>query len=42
MAIKRGDALTLGPGADERIEQDDVLVLVGRDDDIDRLGREDD
>jgi len=40
VAVKRGDVLTLGPRADQRVEADDVLVLVGRDEDIDRLGRE--
>jgi trk system potassium uptake protein TrkA len=40
VAVKRGDALTLGPRAEQRIAPDDVLVLVGRDEDIDRLGRE--
>jgi trk system potassium uptake protein TrkA len=41
VAVKQGDALALGPGAEQRIASDDVLVLVGRDDDIDRLARED-
>jgi len=40
VAVKRGDALALGPGAGQSIEADDVLVLVGKDDDIARLGRE--
>ena len=40
VAVKRDDVLSLGPGADHRIAGEDVLVLVGRDEDIDRLGRE--
>jgi trk system potassium uptake protein TrkA len=39
VAVKRGDSLTLGPGAGQRIEAGDVIVLVGRDEDIDRVAR---
>jgi trk system potassium uptake protein TrkA len=39
VAIKRGDGLLIATGGDERLQDGDVLVLVGRDADLDRLGR---
>jgi trk system potassium uptake protein TrkA len=39
VAIKRGDTLVLATGGDERLQPGDVLVLVGRDDDLDKVGR---
>jgi trk system potassium uptake protein TrkA len=39
VAIKRGDALIIATGGDERLQPGDVLVLVGRDDDLDKVGR---
>ena len=38
-AIKRGDGLIIATGGDERLQPGDVLVLVGRDDDLDQVGR---
>jgi len=39
VAIKRGDGLIIATGGDERLQPGDVLVLVGRDDDLDQVGR---
>ncbi|HYN05354.1 MAG TPA: TrkA family potassium uptake protein [Vicinamibacteria bacterium] len=39
VAIKRADALIIATGGDERLQPGDVLVLVGRDDDLDQVGR---
>jgi len=39
VAIKRGDGLIIATGGDERLQPGDVLVLVGRDDDLDKVGR---
>ena len=39
VAIKRGESLLLATGGDERLQPDDVLVLVGRDTDLDAIGR---
>lgn len=39
VAIKRGDALLMATGGDERLQTGDVLVLVGKDKDLDAVGR---
>jgi trk system potassium uptake protein TrkA len=39
VAIKRDESLLLATGGDERLQQGDVLVLVGRDVDLDAVGR---
>ena len=39
VAIKRGDGLVIATGGDERLQGGDVLVLVGKDKDLDALGR---
>jgi trk system potassium uptake protein TrkA len=39
VAIKRGDGLIIATGGDERLQPGDVLVLVGRDRDLDAVGR---
>ncbi len=39
VAIKRDESLLLATGGDERLQQGDVLVLVGRDADLDAVGR---
>ncbi len=39
VAIKRGESLVLATGGDERLQPGDVLVLVGRDVDLDAVGR---
>lgn len=39
VAIRRGEALVMATGGDERLLEGDVLVLVGRDADLDRLSR---
>jgi len=39
VAIKRGDGLLLATGGDERLQPGDVLVLVGKDNDLDTVGR---
>jgi len=39
VAIKRGESLLLATGGDERLQPGDVLVLVGRDVDLDVVGR---
>jgi len=38
VAIKRGDGLVIATGGDERLQAGDVLVLVGRDKDLDAVG----
>jgi len=40
VAVKRDESLTMATGGDERLAEGDILVLVGRDADLDRLGRE--
>lgn len=37
VAIKRGNNITLQPDADERLHRDDVLVVAGRDELVDRI-----
>jgi trk system potassium uptake protein TrkA len=39
VAIKRGEGLVIPTGADERLQAGDILVLVGRDKDLDAVGR---
>jgi trk system potassium uptake protein TrkA len=39
IAIKRGETLLTATGGDERLLEGDVLVLVGRDSDLQRIGR---
>jgi trk system potassium uptake protein TrkA len=39
VAIKRGEGLVIATGGDERLQAGDVLVLVGRDKDLDAVGR---
>ena len=39
VAIKRGDGLVIATGGDERLQAGDVLVLVGRDKDLDVVSR---
>jgi trk system potassium uptake protein TrkA len=39
VAIKRGEGLLIATGGDERLRAEDVLVLVGKDDDLDVVGR---
>jgi trk system potassium uptake protein TrkA len=39
VAIKRGEDLLIATGGDERLQAGDVLVLVGRDSDLDTVGR---
>jgi trk system potassium uptake protein TrkA len=39
VAIKRGESLVLATGGGERLQPGDVLVLVGRDADLDEVGR---
>jgi trk system potassium uptake protein TrkA len=39
LAIKRNRQLTVAPGADDLIEKGDILVVVGRNENIDRLER---
>ena len=39
VAIKRGEGLLIAPGGDERLLAADILVLVGKDADLDRVGR---
>jgi trk system potassium uptake protein TrkA len=39
VAIKRGDGLLIATGGDEKLQPGDVLVLVGRDRDLDAVGR---
>jgi trk system potassium uptake protein TrkA len=39
VAIKRGEGLLIATGGDERMRAGDVLVLVGRDQDLDAVGR---
>jgi trk system potassium uptake protein TrkA len=39
VAIKRGDSLLMATATNERLQEGDVLVLVGKDADLDRLGR---
>jgi K+/H+ antiporter YhaU regulatory subunit KhtT len=37
LLIKNGDRLVISPDPDDRIEEGDVLVVVGREADIQRL-----
>jgi trk system potassium uptake protein len=39
VAIKRGEGLVIATGGDERLQAGDVLVLVGKDSDLDVVGR---
>ena len=39
VAIKRGEGLLIATGGTERLRAGDVLVLVGRDKDLDVVGR---
>jgi len=39
VAIKRGEGLVIATGGDERLLAGDVLVLVGKDADLDKVGR---
>ena len=39
VAIKRGEGLLIATGGDERLQAGDVLVLVGKDGDLDVVGR---
>jgi trk system potassium uptake protein TrkA len=39
VAIKRGEGLVIATGGAERLQAGDVLVLVGRDKDLDEVGR---
>jgi trk system potassium uptake protein TrkA len=39
VAIKRGEGLVIATGGDERLLAGDILVLIGRDADLDRVGR---
>jgi trk system potassium uptake protein TrkA len=39
VAIKRGESLLLATGGGERLQAGDVLVLVGRDPDLDAIGK---
>lgn len=39
VAIKRGDGLVIATGGDERLLRGDILVLVGKDSDLDKVGR---
>jgi trk system potassium uptake protein TrkA len=39
VAIKRGEGLVIATGGDERLLVGDILVLIGRDADLDRVGR---
>ena len=42
LAIRRGDSINLGPGADDAIAEGDVLVAIGHDRDLEALESEDD
>jgi trk system potassium uptake protein len=37
VALRRGERLTVNPSDDERVEADDMLILIGRDDGLARL-----
>jgi trk system potassium uptake protein TrkA len=37
MAIRSGDVMTVAPGADDVIREDDVLVVIGRNDRLQRF-----
>ena len=39
VAIKRGEGLLIATGGDERLLAGDILVLVGKDSDLDKVGR---
>ena len=39
VAIKRGDGLVIATGGDERLLAGDILVLIGKDSDLDKVGR---
>ena len=39
VAIKRGEGLVIATGGDERLLAGDILVLVGKDSDLDKVGR---
>jgi trk system potassium uptake protein TrkA len=40
MAIKRGDDLIVSPSANERIEKDDIMVVIGENDSLVKLERD--
>lgn len=39
VALKRGNDITLSPDSDERLRRDDVLVVAGRDELVERISR---
>jgi trk system potassium uptake protein TrkA len=39
VAIKRGEGLVIATGGDERLLAGDILVLIGKDSDLDKVGR---
>jgi trk system potassium uptake protein TrkA len=39
VAIKRGEGLLIATGGDDRLVAGDILVLIGRDSDLDKVGR---
>jgi len=39
VAIKRGEGLLIATGGDERLLAGDILVLIGKDSDLDKVGR---
>jgi len=39
VAIKRGEGLVIATGGDERLLPGDILVLIGKDSDLDKVGR---
>ena len=39
VALRRGDAVTVNPSKDETIQEGDELILIGRDDKLEELGR---
>jgi trk system potassium uptake protein TrkA len=39
VAIKRGEGLVIATGGDERLVAGDILVLIGKDSDLDKVGR---
>jgi trk system potassium uptake protein len=38
IAIRRGDHVIVGPGADERIEASDLVIVIGLDEGLEKLG----
>ena len=39
VALRRGDAVTVNPSRDETLQKGDELILIGRDDKLEELGR---